>query len=38
MKSIGYSGSTIGKILLFEKEILPNRNMKLIFVNEKLGF
>lgn len=38
MKSIGYSGSTIGKILLFKREISPNRNIKLIFVNEKLGF
>lgn len=38
MKSIGYSGSTIGKILLFEREINPNRKITLIFVNEKLGF
>ncbi len=37
MKSIGYPGSTIGKILLFEREILP-RKITLIFVNEKLGF
>lgn len=38
MKSIGYPGSTLGKILLFEREILPNRKITLIFVNEKLGF
>lgn len=38
MKSIGYSGSALGKFLLFEKEINPNRKVTLIFVNEKLGF
>jgi len=38
MKSIGYSGSTIGKILLFEREINPNRRVTLVFVNENLGF
>ena len=38
MKSIGYSGSTIGKLLIFEREIMPNRKITLIFVNEKLGF
>ncbi|VVB94762.1 LUD domain protein [uncultured archaeon] len=38
MKSIGQPGSTLGKFLLFEKEILPNRKITLIFVNEKLGF
>jgi len=38
MKSIGYPGSTLGKFLLFEKEILENRKLTLIFVNEKLGF
>jgi len=38
MKSSGYPGSTIGKILIFEREIMPNRKVTLIFVNEKLGF
>lgn len=38
MKSLGYAGSTLGKFLLFEKEIIPNRKVTLIFVNEKLGF
>lgn len=37
MKSIGYPGSAIGKILLFEREIMP-RKITLIFVNEKIGF
>ena len=37
MKNIGYSGSVIGKILIFEREILP-RKITLIFVNEKVGF
>ena len=38
MKSIGYASSTLGKFLLFENEINPNRKVTLIFVNEKLGF
>lgn len=38
MKSIGYPGSTIGKMLVFEREIMPNRKLTLILVNEKLGF
>lgn len=38
MKSIGYPGSTIGKILIFEREIIPNRKINLVFVEEKLGF
>lgn len=37
MKSIGYPGITIGKILIFEREIMQ-RKITLIFVNEKLGF
>src|SRR3989338_4905811 len=32
MKSIGYPGSTIGKLLIFEREIMPNRRLPLIFV------
>jgi len=32
MKSLGYPGSTLGKFLLFEKEILENRKLTLIFV------
>ncbi len=38
IKSTGGSGSTIGKILIFEREILPSRQITLILVNEKLGF
>lgn len=38
MKSIGYSGTTIGKYLIFEREINENRKINLIFVNENLGF
>lgn len=38
MKDAGESGSDIGKILLFEKEIFSDRKIILIFVNEKLGF
>jgi hypothetical protein len=38
MKSIGESGSTIGKLLIFEREIMPNRKVRVIFVKEKLGF
>lgn len=38
MKNLGYPGSALGKFLLFEKEINPNRKITLIFINEKLGF
>ena len=38
MKSQGYSGSTIGKLLIFEREINPARKLTLLLVNEKLGF
>jgi len=36
MKSLGYPGSYLGRILIFEKE--TRRNISLIFVNEQLGF
>ena len=38
MKSTGTPGSTIGKILIFDKEIMPYRHITLLLVNEKLGF
>jgi hypothetical protein len=38
MKREGYPGSTIGKLLIFEREIDPNRNLRLLLVGEKLGF
>jgi L-lactate utilization protein LutC len=38
MKSLGAPGSVIAKILIFEREIMPSRKVRLILVNEKLGF
>jgi hypothetical protein len=38
MKMEGAAGSTIGKLLIFEKEINPARKLTLILVNEILGF
>jgi hypothetical protein len=38
MKRAGFEGSSIGKILIFERENLPFRKLTLFFVNEKLGF
>ena len=38
MKKEGYPGSTIGKLLIFEREIDPDRRLTLILVYEKLGF
>jgi L-lactate utilization protein LutC len=38
MKKAGFKGSAIGKILIFERETMPNRRVTLIFVNERLGF
>ncbi len=38
MKNNGYQGSVIGKWFILEREILPNRKITLIFVNEDLGF
>ena len=38
MKSIGYPGSNISKLLIFQKEINPDRKIILLLVNEKLGF
>jgi hypothetical protein len=38
MKQAGFKGSNIGKILIFERETMPNRTITLMFVNEKLGF
>ncbi|MBI2588076.1 lactate utilization protein [Candidatus Azambacteria bacterium] len=37
MKSVGFPGSTIGRLLIFEREIM-GRNLRLLFVNEVLGF
>jgi hypothetical protein len=38
MKQAGFKGSSIGKILIFERENLPNRKITLLLINEKLGF
>ncbi len=38
MKSVGYPGSNIGSIWIFEKLAMPNRKINMILVNEALGF
>jgi len=38
MKSMGYPGSNISKLLIFQKEINPDRKITILLVNEKLGF
>lgn len=38
MQGVGYPGSTIGHVLIIEREIMPNRRLTLILVKEKLGF
>jgi L-lactate utilization protein LutB len=37
MKEAGFGGSSIGKILIFEREKLSNRKVTLILVNERIG-
>jgi hypothetical protein len=38
MQDAGHGSSTIGRVLVFEREIMPNRHLTLILVKEKLGF
>jgi LUD domain len=38
MKAAGYPGSAIGRILIFSFEGMPNRKVRIILVNEALGF
>ena len=38
MKSLGYPGSNLGKILIFENDRSPFRKITMILVNETLGF
>lgn len=38
VKKVGYPGSAIARILIIEREIMPNRHLTLILVKEKLGF
>ncbi len=37
MRKLGYPGSMIGKVLIFERERGSNRKLTMILVNEKLG-
>ena len=38
MQGAGYPGSVIAKMLIINREIMPNRHLTLILVKEKLGF
>lgn len=38
MKATGAPGSVLSKILIFEREIMPNRHVHLVLVKEVLGF
>ena len=39
MKSLGYPGSMIGKLMILERELtMLERDLTMVFVNEKLGF
>ncbi len=38
MKSLGYPGSNISKMFIFEKEIMPSRKIQMVLVKEALGF
>lgn len=38
MQGVGYPGSVIARVLIIEREIMPNRHLTLIIVKEKLGF
>ncbi len=38
MQGVGYPGTILGRVLIFEREIMPNRHITLILVKEKLGF
>ena len=38
MKTVGYPGSVIGKVLIFEREINPARKITIVLINEKLGY
>lgn len=37
MKSVGYPGTTLSRIIIYEREMDPNR-ITLLLVKEKLGF
>lgn len=38
MKSTGAAGSVLAKMFIFEREVMPNRHLHLILVNQVLGF
>lgn len=38
MKATGAPGSVLSKVLIFEREIMPNRHVHLVLVKEVLGF
>lgn len=38
MQGVGYPGSAIARVLIIEREIMPNRHLTMILVKEKLGF
>lgn len=38
MKTVGYPGSAMAKLLTYEREINPARKINIILVNEKLGY
>lgn len=38
MKSVGYPGSSVNKLLIFEREKMPNRTLRILLVNDVLGF
>lgn len=38
IQSVGYPGSAMARVLIIEREIMPNRHLTVIFVREKLGF
>lgn len=38
MKSLGYAGSNISKMLIFEKETMQSRKIQMVLVKEMLGF
>lgn len=38
MKTVGYPGSVMGKVLIYEREINPTRKITIVLIKEKLGF
>jgi hypothetical protein len=38
MKALGFPGTSLSKIMVIEREISPLRRLRMILVNERLGF